>query len=70
MNHTIQIHWEQVQQIIQDELCWDLEQLERDLENRKRGDGMAIFDHDTDKDCLEIERHINAVKLILKYYGV
>ena len=30
---------------------------------------MAIFDHDKEKDIAEIEKHIDAFKTVLKYYG-
>lgn len=46
-----------------------LECLQDDLEKRKAGTGMAIFHKDKKKDIAEIKRHIEAVKLVLQYYG-
>jgi hypothetical protein len=31
---------------------------------------MAIFDTDKDKDLAELKRHIDAFKLVQRYYGV
>jgi hypothetical protein len=47
----------------------DLENLEVDLENRKAGTGIAVFDTNKKKDIAEIKRHIDAFKTVLKYYG-
>ncbi len=33
------------------------------------GTGMAIFDTNKKKDIAEIQRHIDAFKTVLKYYG-
>jgi hypothetical protein len=69
MEHKITVEWDQIQSIIKHELAWDLEQLKKDLEARKKGEGMAIWDHDQDKDVALCNMHIEALKLVLKYYG-
>ena len=69
MNHTITVEFEQIQSIIKHELTWDLEQMKKDLKARKKGECMAIWDHDQDKDVALIKEHIEALKLVLKYYG-
>ena len=43
--------------------------LENDLELRKAGTGMAIFDTDKDKDVKLLKKHIKAFKTILRYYA-
>ena len=43
--------------------------LENDLELRKAGTGMAIFDADKDKDVKLLKKHIKAFKTVLKYYA-
>ena len=45
-----------------------LDTLETDLDCRERDVGMAIFEHDKDKDIKLLKKHIKALKLILKYY--
>lgn len=69
MDHTINVTWDQVQHIIKHELKWDLEQMKKDLEARKKGECIAIWDHDLDKDVALIKDHIEALKLVIKYYG-
>jgi hypothetical protein len=46
-----------------------VENLEADLEKRKADTGMAIFEKNKKKDIALIEKHIEAFKLVLKYYG-
>lgn len=43
--------------------------LENDLELRKSGNGMPIFDTDKDKDVKLLKKHIKAFKTVLKYYS-
>ena len=43
--------------------------LENDLELRKAGTGMSIFDTDKDKDVKLLKKHIKAFKTILRYYA-
>ena len=68
MNHTITVEWEQVLSIICHELSTDLDNLKEDLEKRKSGNGMAYFHHDQEKDIEAIEKHIDALQLVLEYY--
>jgi hypothetical protein len=43
--------------------------LQYDLNRRKEGTGMAIFDTDLDTDVKIMKDHIKAFKTVLKYYG-
>jgi hypothetical protein len=47
-----------------------LASLQRDYKLRKEGKWMAIFDTDKTKDLAELKRHIEAFKLVGRYYGV
>lgn len=69
MEHKITVVWEQVQDILVQEMKADLDTLEHDLENRKAGHGMAFWEHDLEADVAMIEKHIEALKLVVKYYG-
>jgi len=46
-----------------------LENLQKDLAERKNGNGMAIFVTEQEFDVMLLEKHIDAFKLVLKYYG-
>ena len=43
--------------------------LENDLERRKEGTGMAIFDTDKDKDVKLLKKQIKAFETVIKYYA-
>jgi len=66
---TIELDWDTIDGITTSAMKSILENLEVDLENRKAGTGMAIFHKDKKKDIAEINRHIDAFKTVLKYYG-
>jgi hypothetical protein len=55
--------------IVRSDLQNALGSLRRDLKARKIGKGVCIFHSDKAKDVTEIERHIDAFKIVLKYYG-
>lgn len=55
--------------IIRGDLKSVLDSLKRDLKSRKSGKGVCIFHMDKAEDVAEIERHIDAFKTVLKYYG-
>jgi hypothetical protein len=46
-----------------------MKQLQQDYKLRKSGKWMAIFDTDKAADLAELKRHIDAFKLVGKYYG-
>lgn len=66
---TIELDWDTIDGITTSSMKSLVESLEDDLDKRKAGTGMAIFDTNKKKDIAEIKRHIDAFKTILKYYG-
>jgi len=46
-----------------------LENLQHSLSHRKQNEGGAIFDLDKKKDIIEIKKRINAINLIIDYFG-
>jgi len=46
-----------------------LENLQQDLSRRKNNKGYAIFELDKEKDIVEINKRINAINLIIDYFG-
>ena len=65
----IEIDVDLVEQVTAVELSRTMANLVDDYEKRKAGVGMSIFYKDKKKDLAELKRHIDAFKLILKYYG-
>ena len=66
---TVELDWDTIDRITTCSMKGVAESLEVDLEKRKAGNGMAIFDKNKKKDIAEIERHIDAFRTVLKYYG-
>ena len=66
---TIELDWDTIDKITTSSMKSLVESLEDDLEKRKAGTGMAIFHENKKKDIAEIQRHIDAFKTVLKYYG-
>ena len=66
---TVELDWDTVDQITTSSMESIVESLEDDLQKRKDGTGMAIFHKDKKKDIAEINRHIDAFKTVLEYYG-
>ena len=66
---TVELDWDTVDQITTSSMESLVESLEDDLQKRKAGTGMAIFHKDKKKDIAEINRHIDAFKTVLEYYG-
>ena len=66
---TIELDWDTIDHITTCSMKGLVESFEADLELRKAGTGMAIFDTNKKKDIAEIQRHIDAFKTVLKYYG-
>ena len=66
---TVELDWDTIDKVATCAMKSVLENLEVDLENRKDGTGMAIFDTNKKKDIAEIKRHIDAFKTVLEYYG-
>ena len=66
---TIELDWDTIDKVTTCSMKGLVESLEDDLEKRKAGTCMAIFDDNKKKDIAEIKRHIDAFKTVLKYYG-
>jgi len=66
---TVELDWDTIDHITTCSMKSLVESLEADLEKRKDDTGMAIFEKNKKKDIALIEKHIEAFKLVLKYYG-
>lgn len=67
---TVELDWDTVDNIVKQELCSGRDNLKNDLKKRKKDEGMAIFETDKTTDIALMKEHIDAFKLILRYYGV
>lgn len=65
----IEVCIEGVNDIIRSDLSEVLKNLQDDLNRRKKGQQMAIFHVDKKKDIAQLKKHIDALKLVLRYYG-
>jgi len=65
----IEVEVELVEEIVKHELYSVLHSLQKDHRDRAAGKGIALFHLDQKKDLTEIDKHIKAFKLVLKYYG-
>lgn len=66
----IEVSSDLLEEITAAELQSTMKQLQQDYKLRKAGKWMAIFDTDKAADLAELKRHIDAFKLVGKYYGV
>ncbi len=66
---TVELDWDTIDKITTCSMKSLVESLEVDLEKRKADTGMAIFEVEKELDIAMIEKHIDAFKLVLKYYG-
>ena len=66
---TVELDWDTIDRVTTCSMRGLVESLEEDLEKRKAGTGMAIFHENKKKDIAEIERHIDAFRTVLAYYG-
>lgn len=66
---TVELDYDAVDSIVKQELRSLRETLKEDLQKRKKGTGMAIFEVDKTTDVALIKEHIEAFNLILRYYG-
>ena len=66
---TVELDWDTIDRITICSMKSVVESLEADLEKRKDDTGMAIFEKNKKKDIALIEKHIEAFKLVLRYYG-
>lgn len=66
---TVELDYDAVDSIVKQELHSLRETLKEDLQKRKKGTGIAIFEVDKTTDVALIKEHIEAFNLILRYYG-
>jgi hypothetical protein len=66
----IEISSDLLEEIAAAELQRTLKSLQKDHKDRKAGKDIAIFNFDKDKDLAELKQHIDAFKLVGRYYGV
>jgi len=64
----IEMEDEQVDAIIIGELQNQINWFEWDLEQRSKGEGLAFFDNDPEKDVEYIEEYLRAFEMVLSYY--
>lgn len=67
--YSLNVTWEQVDYIIVSELRKQIDDLNRNLEQREAGHGTAIFEHDIDKDVALIRDRVRSFEQVLEYYG-
>lgn len=66
---TVELDWDTIDKITTCSMKSVLENLEDDLEKRKKGKGIAVFEMDKKKDIAKLKQHIDAFKIALNYYG-
>lgn len=67
--YTLNVTWEQVDYIIVSELRKQIDDLNRNLEQREAGHGVPIFEHDIYKDVAMIRDRVRSFEQVLEYYG-
>jgi len=65
----IEISSDLLEEIAAAELQRTLKSLQKDYKDRKAGKDIAIFNFDKAADLAELQQHIDAFKLVGKYYG-
>ena len=66
--HTVDLLWEQVEELIAQELLWDYEYFNEYFETGNRPSS-GVFDNDEKEDIKKIKKMRKALKLVLSYYG-
>ena len=66
---TVELDYDTVDGIIVDQLVDTLENLQDDLEKRKDGSSLAVFEHDPKQDVKILRDHVDAFKIVLSYFG-
>jgi hypothetical protein len=65
----IEVSSDLLEEITAAELQRTMKQLQQDYKLRKAGKWMAIFNTDKAADLAELKQHIDAFKLVGRYYG-
>jgi hypothetical protein len=66
-DYTMRVTWEQVDHIVRTELNNIAEMFMRDIQLEKH---MGVFSSDPEEDLEMLQKHYDAAKLLLEYYGV
>lgn len=69
MKHTIEVEWEQVENIIRDELRWDLQTTLEAIEDVKATGKGFVYDLDPKEDLEQLEAMSLALVMVIKLYG-
>lgn len=69
MKHTIEVEWEQVENIILEELQWDLQTTLDAIEQVKATDKGFVYDLDPKEDLEQLEAMSLALVMVIKLYG-
>jgi hypothetical protein len=65
----IEVSSDLLEEIVAAELQRTLKSLQKDYKDRKAGKQMYIFNSDKAADLAELKQHIDAFKLVGRYYG-
>ncbi len=69
MKHTIEVEWEQVENIILEELKWDLQTTLDAIEDVKATGKGFVYDLDPKEDLEQLEAMSLALVMVIKLYG-
>ena len=69
MDFRLTICDDDVDKITVSNLQETLENLQQDLSRREHNKGYAIFELDKEKDIVKINKRINAISIIIDYFG-
>jgi len=72
--YTIEVESEQIGAIIINEMKASIDGLEADLKralnfSKSEDSYLGVWTHNPEEDMVEIQKHISALKLIVKYYN-
>ena len=68
--YTVELDYYTIDRIITDQLIDMVRIMSADIRERQEGIGTAVFSEDVQEDIAEMNKHIDAARTILKYYGV
>jgi hypothetical protein len=69
MSYTLKVDWDALQQALVSALKQDLKYLKEDLARVKKTKKGYIWSLEWEEDIVEIKKHIEAMQLVIKYYG-
>lgn len=69
MSYTLKVDWDALQDAIVSALKQDLSYLKKDLAKVKKTKKGYVWSLDYKEDIAEINKHIAAYNLLIKYYG-